>query len=225
MADPVPLQVSDKRLFLIKDTPWDVLNENLRRPLMGLACNACNGDTLVSTWYFPVSPARPNLALGPCFWAMCIEAEKRNGGEARWREGKGERGGQRRETIFIRDAEVGQCNKHGGGIDKWHGCFSGGCEVDLGFSTWSQFVCIWKVSIVSSIFQAQARDVQDQSVSLRNILQEEFSSNSSFISQAFKHLAQVYKVRKFDYPTINETVRSSSQFFIKRNLEIQLTFL
>ncbi|XP_034256133.1 glycerol-3-phosphate acyltransferase 1, mitochondrial isoform X2 [Thrips palmi] len=92
-------QISDKRLFLLKDTPWDVLHENLRRPLMGLACNACNADT-----------------------------------------------------------------------------------------------------------RAQARDVQDKSVSLRNILQEEFSSNTSFLSQTFKHLAQVYNVRKFDYPTINESV-------------------
>lgn len=92
-------QISDKRLFQLKDAPWDVLRDNLRRPLMGLACNACNVDT-----------------------------------------------------------------------------------------------------------RAQARDVEDQTVSLRNILQEEFTSNRSYLSHAFKHLAQVYNVRKFDYPTINESV-------------------
>lgn len=92
-------QLSDRRLFHLKDSQWDVLTDNPKRPLMGLACNACNPDSRVG-----------------------------------------------------------------------------------------------------------AADLESKSVSLRNILQEEFAPNSGYISRTFKHLAQVYNLRKFDYPTINESV-------------------
>ncbi|KAE8736955.1 hypothetical protein FOCC_FOCC017588, partial [Frankliniella occidentalis] len=40
-------QLSDRRLFHLKDSQWDVLTDNPKRPLMGLACNACNPDSRV----------------------------------------------------------------------------------------------------------------------------------------------------------------------------------
>lgn len=92
-------QISDRRLFQIKDFQWDVLHDNTKRPLMGLSCNACN-----------------------------------------------------------------------------------------------------------STKRAEARDLESSSVSLRNILREEFAPNSTLISRTFKHLAQAYRVRKFEYPSINESV-------------------
>ncbi|KAK3928172.1 Glycerol-3-phosphate acyltransferase 1, mitochondrial [Frankliniella fusca] len=95
----VTKQISDRRLFQLKDTHWDVLSDNSKRPLMGLACNACSGPSRVG-----------------------------------------------------------------------------------------------------------AAELESKSVGLRNILQEEFAPNSGYASRLFKHLAQVYNLRKFDYPTINESV-------------------
>lgn len=54
--------------------------------------------------------------------------------------------------------------------------------------------------------RAAAVDLDAKAVSLRNILQEEFASNSTYLTRTFKHLAQVYNVRKFEYPNINEGV-------------------
>lgn len=62
----------------------------------------------------------------------------------------------------------------------------------------------------SFLFQAGANDPESVSVSLRNILQEEFKPNSTYVSRTFKHLAQAYNVRKFDYPAISESVRVKS---------------
>ena len=64
----------------------------------------------------------------------------------------------------------------------------------------------FRIKTVNFFFQAGVGDIELKAVSLKNILQGEFKPDTSYISWAFKHLAQVYNVRKFDYPAIHESV-------------------